>query len=507
MGQLGVRRVVRLAAAGEAGDWVTFWDVVVEAHAAGSGWRGSVWGEVLDAAQHMPQEVREGVALAAQARYGQLRDDAAAQHALLVLLATISPGLPDTPLVPELRALLASAGHRFEADLDDVTLAQAELAAGRELTAPVIAAIRRFSVLPYVPESAVTLGRGLTEPVLNVGEPWAEQVLADLAMLGKGWTLLLRHALSSTSAAAPTARWEKTGRTLLTALYPQPVTTGDAGAEVSERILSWLALVGRPRTITLQPGIQGEQFDEVVDPYNAPAVPGLVWLLTYLPPHPETPATLGALAEVGLRTAKGIGPGNLKITNACVRALSGMDRGTASAELARLAASVTHRGTRKLLQSVVPSTVTAETPPERAVPLKGLPRTDDTLLIRTDFSDNAAWQALHTAVVTPNADGFLANVHVVDDPAYRGLTTEQVVSLVPAGASLVLVADRAAVVTAGMPVLAVHRPQDEEADEGHDELRVIAEELWAIENNISLANMDWEEFVHAVDDDGVFRGF
>ncbi|MFC5219718.1 DUF6924 domain-containing protein [Streptomyces coerulescens] len=56
-------------------------------------------------------------------------------------------------------------------------------------------------------------------------------------------------------------------------------------------------------------------------------------------------------------------------------------------------------------------------------------------------------------------------------------------------------------------MLAVHRPYEDEPEEGYDELRVIAEELWSIENNISLANMDWEEFVDAADDDGVFRGF
>jgi hypothetical protein len=31
--------------------------------------------------------------------------------------------------------------------------------------------------------------------------------------------------------------------------------------------------------------------------------------------------------------------------------------------------------------------------------------------------------------------------------------------------------------------------------------------LWSIENNISLGNMDWEEFAEAADYDGVFRGF
>lgn len=38
-------------------------------------------------------------------------------------------------------------------------------------------------------------------------------------------------------------------------------------------------------------------------------------------------------------------------------------------------------------------------------------------------------------------------------------------------------------------------------------VRVVAAELWSIENNLVEANMDFEEFVGAIDDDGVFRGF
>lgn len=141
--------------------------------------------------------------------------------------------------------------------------------------------------------------------------------------------------------------------------------------------------------------------------------------------------------------------------------------------------------------------------------MKSLPRTDVTLLIRTAFSDQAAWHALHTAVTTPTEDGFLANVHIVDNPAYSELTAEQVISLAPARGFLLIVADKTALTTPQMPLLAVlpYGEDDDEVEQGHGELRVIAEELWSIENNISLANMDWEEFVDAADDDGVFRGF
>ncbi|MFF4927208.1 MULTISPECIES: DUF6924 domain-containing protein [unclassified Kitasatospora] len=38
-------------------------------------------------------------------------------------------------------------------------------------------------------------------------------------------------------------------------------------------------------------------------------------------------------------------------------------------------------------------------------------------------------------------------------------------------------------------------------------IRVVAAELWGIENNLSIANMEYNEFAGAVDEDGVFRGF
>jgi hypothetical protein len=31
--------------------------------------------------------------------------------------------------------------------------------------------------------------------------------------------------------------------------------------------------------------------------------------------------------------------------------------------------------------------------------------------------------------------------------------------------------------------------------------------MWGVENNLSIANMDYSEFADEVDPDGVFRGF
>lgn len=148
--------------------------------------------------------------------------------------------------------------------------------------------------------------------------------------------------------------------------------------------------------------------------------------------------------------------------------------------------------------------------------MKHLPRTEDTLLVRTDFSDEAAWRRLRTVVTTPSEeDGFLAALHIVDDPAHRGLATAQVVALLPDEESLLILADATALGTPDLRVLAVSRTGEEapatdpetSPDAGFDTLRVVAAELWSVENNLALANMDWEEFVDAAGDDGVFRGF
>jgi hypothetical protein len=63
-----------------------------------------------------------------------------------------------------------------------------------------------------------------------------------------------------------------------------------------------------------------------------------------------------------------------------------------------------------------------------------------------------------------------------------------------------------------MPLLVLMTDEDEDDAEDDDgpklsRLRVVAMALWAVELNISLANMDWEDFEAAADDDGVFRGF
>jgi hypothetical protein len=69
------------------------------------------------------------------------------------------------------------------------------------------------------------------------------------------------------------------------------------------------------------------------------------------------------------------------------------------------------------------------------------------------------------------------------------------------GHPLLVVADKTALASAELPLLVIDLW--EERGRG---IRVVTTELWGIENNLSLANMDFHEFAGSVDEDGVFRG-
>lgn len=132
-----------------------------------------------------------------------------------------------------------------------------------------------------------------------------------------------------------------------------------------------------------------------------------------------------------------------------------------------------------------------------------LPETDDALVLRTDFSDDAAWESLCAAVRAPVGE-FRAYVTCVSDRAYDGLTVERLLALAPPGGgrTFAFVADRLALTHPERPLLVV----DLAAERGRT-FRVIPSAAWGVENNLSLANLDFRDFADAVDPDGIFRDF
>lgn len=131
------------------------------------------------------------------------------------------------------------------------------------------------------------------------------------------------------------------------------------------------------------------------------------------------------------------------------------------------------------------------------------------VLVRTWFGGSEAWELLVRQVHTHSEEDFLADVDLIDDPAFEGMTVAELRNKQPNGPMVSFIADESTLTDAEHPILAVWvlpRRADDQRPEP-EPFRVIPSELWSVENNINISNMDWDNFSGSVDDDGVFRGF
>jgi hypothetical protein len=141
--------------------------------------------------------------------------------------------------------------------------------------------------------------------------------------------------------------------------------------------------------------------------------------------------------------------------------------------------------------------------------MKTIPRAKNAVVLRADFSDDAAWDDLCAVMLEPTPrDGFRANLDFVSDRAFEGATVKDVLGHLPEGANrdfmftFIFIVDRIALSNPEHPVLVVDLH-----DQPGRTFRVIPSEMWGAENNLSIANMDFADFAESADADGVFRGF
>ncbi|MFD7548609.1 DUF4132 domain-containing protein [Streptomyces sp. NPDC059816] len=295
------------------------------------------------------------------------REDSPAD--VLWLIAVVGAGLPDPPLPAERAAAVAEMGERHEISqaVPQYPLLEQERVEGREFTAATIASVRRTaaSIPVYYENYDGAFAATLTEPVLNVGEAWADRAMAEQRFDPRP---VLAHALTATSSK-PSARWDRGARAVLAA-------AGDPDT-VRSALLDWLARVGRPRTLPLQASWYQQQANELYDAFNIDALRGLAWMLPLLPPHPDVPRTLGALVAGALRKVSGTGARSPRTATAAIHALARTEGEEALAELARLRTRVVHKPTVKVLDGVLTARAAAlglgrEEIEELAVPSYGL---------------------------------------------------------------------------------------------------------------------------------------
>lgn len=128
---------------------------------------------------------------------------------------------------------------------------------------------------------------------------------------------------------------------------------------------------------------------------------------------------------------------------------------------------------------------------------------DKSLLIRVDFASDPVWREIIDAITTPSEDGFLPQLAVVDDSRLSGESPDAIAAAVSSvsGHSFLFIADRVTIANPDHPVLCIELPLAVRY------FRVIPSEMWAVDNNLSLANLDFEDFLQAAGPDGIYRGF
>lgn len=134
-----------------------------------------------------------------------------------------------------------------------------------------------------------------------------------------------------------------------------------------------------------------------------------------------------------------------------------------------------------------------------------LPETKGTPAVRTDFSDDSAWVELSEALTREyGPEGFAADLEFINDPAFDGMDADAVLTTVPADYAhdFLFIVDTFALKQPDHPVLVV-----ELDPRTGDRFRVVPASAWSVENNLSLSNMDWQDYASEVDSSGVFRGF
>ena len=137
---------------------------------------------------------------------------------------------------------------------------------------------------------------------------------------------------------------------------------------------------------------------------------------------------------------------------------------------------------------------------------KQLPKTNNPLVVRTDFENHQAWRKICKLIRAPipaSGDTFYAYVQFLEDRAFQGLGTKELLARIrDYNHSFLFVVDSTAISQPEFPILVI----DLRGADGRI-FRAIPRAIQAIENNLSISNMDFSEFARAVDEDGIFRGF
>ncbi|MFB9840038.1 DUF6924 domain-containing protein, partial [Actinoallomurus acaciae] len=124
-----------------------------------------------------------------------------------------------------------------------------------------------------------------------------------------------------------------------------------------------------------------------------------------------------------------------------------------------------------------------------------LPETDHSPLLRTDFTDDDAWQALLDEI----GDDW---VTVVEDPGHQSLAVPALLALVPDGSRypVLVVADEVTFSSAERSLLLI-----DVSEEPGRTFRAVPDAYRSAIANLSIQNQSFDDYLRSAGDSGVYR--
>ncbi|GAA1986363.1 DUF6924 domain-containing protein [Amycolatopsis minnesotensis] len=167
--------------------------------------------------------------------------------------------------------------------------------------------------------------------------------------------------------------------------------------------------------------------------------------------------------------------------------------------------TVVWREGRHVIDGTV-TTASSHTVPPAA--LQALLNSSTTPIVRTDFSDHDAWETAWrdiTALREYWDDEVVLDATLIAEPGFDGCTGENLAELLLPYADecdLVFVVDATTLASPEHPVLVLEIDPEHEPPRS---FRATPNALLDVEIQLSLANMDWEDFSESADPDGILR--
>ncbi len=130
-----------------------------------------------------------------------------------------------------------------------------------------------------------------------------------------------------------------------------------------------------------------------------------------------------------------------------------------------------------------------------------IPKTDKALLFRTDYSNELQWRSLKEIVQKPGE--YFTEVEIINNNKLESVKIDKIMALVQKTTkhTYMFIVDSITINHPDKPILVV----DLFTSPGQS-FRIVASKLWSVENNLSIANLDFEDFMENVDKENIYRG-